>query len=94
MKHMRDFEAAHGYPEHSQEMKDLAKRAVRNRTRSPTPEQVMAAAHEVLNIQDACNHETERRAWDVNRAVSTTADVCTRCDAKLNQTFSSTMETR
>lgn len=47
-----------------------------------------------LNIQDACEHRTEHRTWDVNRAVSTTADVCTRCAAKLNQTFSSTMETR
>ena len=47
-----------------------------------------------LHIQDACEHETERRTWDIARVVSTTADVCTICDAKLNQTFSSTMEMR
>lgn len=67
--------------------------------RNKTTAEIMAgmedAVDAVMNVhavQDACDHTIEHHEWSINRGVITEADICTKCGAHINQTFTMTME--
>lgn len=69
--------------------------------REKTTAEIMAGMEDAVDAimknqaaQDACEHTTEHHEWSINRGVITEADICTKCGAHLNQTFTMTMETR
>lgn len=47
---------------------------------------------EAMAKQDECEHATEPHEWSIGPLVMTSADICTKCGAQLNQTFTAPSE--